>query len=114
MSTLFTSLLLCYQMRITQIQIESDSNLLVLWYNRSAPTPRLLCGLMDKIRELFVFVEIHISHIYREGNMVVNGLAKHSSMGCDMQYFLVQYLPSDIQRRWISDMLQLPTWREPK
>lgn len=97
MSALFIGLLFCYQMRIFQIQVEFDSEVLIRWFNNSTPTPWQLHGLMDKIRGLAKVIEVSISHTYREDNTVAEGLDKHGSMKCDMQYFFVQELPSELK-----------------
>lgn len=114
MSALFSGLLFCYQVRISHIHVKSDSELLIRWFNKSAPTPWQLHELMDKIIGLDDFIDVTISHIYRENNFVVDGLTKQGALGCNMQYYFIQDLPPEIKNRWVSDMLHLLIWRQPK
>lgn len=114
MHALFTGLLLCYQLDIRKIYIETDSQLLVNWLMRAFKPPWRLLDLWNKIVSLVAVMEIQISHIYREGNAVADSLAKQGAKGISATYFRLSELLPETTRAWIGDELKLPVWRHPR
>lgn len=46
-------------------------------------------------------MEVHIQHIFREGNYVADSLAKHGANGFSRQYFHITKMPISTQRLWL-------------
>lgn len=87
MSAMFYGLLICYPLSIHRIVIETDSMLLVHWFNKKAKPPWKCLELWKKIEKLLEYIDVTISHIYREGNGVADLLAKQGSNGISKTYF---------------------------
>ena len=75
-------LLLCHKLGLSRIFIEGDSQI-VLNAIRQKKTPNWVLNskLQEVILNLEKFEDIFISHIYREGNLVANGLANRGADG---------------------------------
>lgn len=111
MQGLYSGLLICYQLGIFEISVETDSQLLVHWFSECLDPPWSLLDIWQNIRGLADVMNIHISHVFREGNVVADALAKLGAGGNSEFYYCSVDLPTDVSKAWNNDLMGLPVWR---
>lgn len=63
---------ICYAMRTNNVEVESDSELVVSWLKEKKKPPISLSNVVEDIKLLLDFVDVDISHTPREGNKMAN------------------------------------------
>lgn len=104
-SALLSGLLICYQIGVPKVLIESDSKLLVQWFLNECEPPWALLTIWRNILQISELRDISIQHIYRERNATADKLAKQGADGVKNQYFHRSSLPSDVLSCWSLDAL---------
>lgn len=114
MYALYLGLLICYQLGVSNLIIESDSKLLVTWCQKNTSPPWELHDLWKKITVMGDYVSYSIAHVYREANKTADSLAKLGACGVSNTYFGHAELPKSTFGKWTLDTIDLPNWRHPK
>ncbi|KAL6558454.1 hypothetical protein OROMI_018804 [Orobanche minor] len=74
-----------------KIWVEVDSKIDIDLIERSTTSHWSVQGLILKIRGFKTTMEIKLSHIFREGNVVADFLANY---GCEMVVFIIMIFPT--------------------
>lgn len=77
MYALYLGLLICYQLGVSNLIIESDSKLLVTWCPKNTSPPWELHDLWKKITVMGDYVSYSIAHVYREANKTADSLLQN-------------------------------------
>ncbi|KAL6550382.1 hypothetical protein OROMI_020870 [Orobanche minor] len=76
----------CIDKHFDKVWVEVDSKIALSLIEHSTTSHWQLQGIISKIRDFRGSIEIHFSHIFREGNAVADWLANH---GCDRKDFFL-------------------------
>lgn len=87
----------CYHLGLCQVEIETDSQLLVNWITKGEYNIWYLEDIWDELYEYFTYMEYCVRHIFQEGNAVTDFLAKQGNA-----------MPSQVRRLLRMDMIGLP------
>lgn len=79
--SLFMGLLLCGELGISRVQIQTDSLLVANWFSGVYEKPWSLKPWWDRIGELVEGKEVNIKHIFREANSIADLLAAKARIG---------------------------------
>ncbi|KAF5475310.1 hypothetical protein F2P56_007124 [Juglans regia] len=105
-------LMLCKDMNIHKVVVETDSLLVVNWLNNETQPPlqyrELLEGIL-KLRNDMMFCKV--SHVYREANSLADGLANYGARGNNASFSCPSQLPKHLLAIYALDSAGVPTFR---
>jgi len=91
------------------IWLETDSSLVVLAFHKPNHVPSHLRNRWNNMRVMLRDMHCIVTHIYREGNHVVDFLANH---GLSLQNYRVwNVAPDFIESYYVKDLLGMPSFR---
>ena len=84
---------LCQELGITHVDIECDSKIVVDWISKESYKIWYLWDFLEDLLKLLQFFQVHLSHVFREGNQVADFLAKLGANGLSQQFYSSTDLP---------------------
>lgn len=86
MSALYFGLIICYELGYYRLHLETDSKLLFQWFTKMSNHLWTLLIFWCKILSLTEYIDVHITHAYKENNAV---------------------MPKSMQKTWIENFMNL-------
>ncbi|XP_042974906.1 receptor-like protein 34 [Carya illinoinensis] len=97
-------------MGVAHIDLESDSMMVVRWLKASRCEVWYLEEFWEELMEMLKEIEFQVSHIYREGNVAADFLARLGAKGLNKQW-LSRDIPSNLRGILRMDKLGFPSLR---
>ncbi|KAF5454996.1 hypothetical protein F2P56_024616 [Juglans regia] len=100
----------CYALGFYRVQIENDSQLVVNWIVKNKSPIWYLEDFWVELQEHLNSLEYTVNHIFREGNIVADFLAKCGAEGLNSDWSDIHMLPSLLRSLLRKDKLGSPLW----
>lgn len=104
-------MVLCYQLGLHDLVVETDSLLVVNWLNQKKKPPWQHIELWYDILSLSSFMNFQIIPSFRKGIGVADGLAKLGADGLDASFSSATQLRKHLYGIFLTDKSGLPSFR---
>ncbi|XP_042964742.1 uncharacterized protein LOC122298965 [Carya illinoinensis] len=101
----------CHQLGFRRVEIEVDSQLLVRWCTKGECNIWYLEDFWEELWGLLGSMEFRMQHVFREGNVVVDFLAKRGAGGLNRDWSVNDSLPDQLRGLLRMDRIGLPYLR---